>query len=135
MYLTLGIVRALPCTCTVAFEKLTASESNPISLSEEAQVQPEKMRSMTVFLTIKFLNKEIPETFVLGWGGEPFLCIIVLTTYLEILFVICNVFDIFWKVLRDQRSLSMLFCVQNFLNVYIIFVTIHVINNWIQTTK
>ena len=55
MYLTLGIVRALPrsavlyilllytTTCTVAFEKLTASESNPINPSEEAEAQPEKI--------------------------------------------------------------------------------------------
>ena len=70
----------------MAFEKLTASESNPINPSEEAEAQHEKIPSMAVFLTIKFLNKEIPATF---------LCIIVLTTYLEILFVICNVFDIF----------------------------------------
>ena len=50
----------------MAFEKLTASESNPINPSEEAEAQPEKIPSMAVFLTIKFLNNEIPETFVLG---------------------------------------------------------------------
>ena len=47
--------------------KITPSLNfNPFDRYEEAETQPEKIPSMGVFLTIKFLNKEIPETFVLG---------------------------------------------------------------------